>query len=181
MREHLPEDRSPHFRVWGRPALPGPPGSIQAARPSPDSFRRAVARQRSSLGEHSTSGGAAPIRVDLSREASSSLPFHSLPSIPEPRSRPWHRNPRPELHNLQPWIAPPLLLHQNPSRAKVWSTAFGSSSQSLWPTPSRRRHASGPMPRPVGLGEAAQPPHRTSRLQLARRHPPNSLYQGAMG
>ena len=26
MREHLSEDRGPHFRVWDRPALPGLPG-----------------------------------------------------------------------------------------------------------------------------------------------------------
>ena len=61
----------------------GPAGHAWAARPPPDSFWRAVARQRSSSGERSTSGGAAPIRVDLSREASSSLTFHSLPAVPD--------------------------------------------------------------------------------------------------
>ena len=81
MRELLPEGRGPHFRVWGQPALPGPPGLSQAARPPPDSFRRAVARQHSSSSECSTSRGAAPIRVDLTRKASSSLPFHSLPAV----------------------------------------------------------------------------------------------------
>ena len=111
------------------------------------------------------------------------LPSYSprpQPLILEPISHPWHHNPRPELRNPQPRTAPPLLLHPSRSRAKVQTTAFGSSSQSLWPTPSRRRQASGPMPRPAGLGEAARPPPRADHLQLARRRPPEALHQGAM-
>ena len=61
----------------GRPALCRPPGL------PPEAFRREVARKRSSSSERSTSGGAAPIRDDLCQEASSSLPFHSLPASPD--------------------------------------------------------------------------------------------------
>ena len=170
MREPLPEDRGPHFRVWGRPALPRSPGLAQAARPPPDSFRRAVARHRSSSSERSSSGGAAPIRVDLSREASSSLPFYSLPAIQDfghqfLRLDHVHgitilaQNSTIRSHRqLHPFCS----IQVNPE--PEFRIASGSSSQSLWPTPSRRRPASRPPPGPAGLGKAAWPPPRADHL-----------------
>ena len=72
-----PQDLSPTLHEGAYTRIPGP--TLESVGPA--AFRRAVERQRSSSYECSASGGVAPIRVDLSREASSSLPFHSLPAI----------------------------------------------------------------------------------------------------
>ena len=83
MREYLPEDQGPRFKVWGRPALPRSPGLAQAARPPPDSFEEP-------LQGNAPNQVNVPLLEELHRfelisaeGASSSLPFHSFPAVPD--------------------------------------------------------------------------------------------------